>query len=103
MAELEHQNFSQNQDYNQAQYNQANQMAQLEAELKSVMPKILDPVAMERLSMIKATKPDFAMQVQIYLASLYQQGTIRQPLNDEIFHKILGDLVKKPQWNIKRK
>ena len=79
------------------------QQAQLEAELRQVMPNILDPEAMERLSIIRSTKPDFAMQVQIYLVSIYKQGGIRQPLDDIAFKQILGGIVKKQDWNIIRK
>ncbi|MCK4808934.1 MAG: hypothetical protein KAJ20_02885 [Candidatus Aenigmarchaeota archaeon] len=96
MAELQAQDASNYQDASA-------QMAQLEAELKTIIPKLLDAKAMERLLMIKATKPDFAMQVQLYLVSVYRQGRIREPLNDDMFRNILDSLVKKPEWNIKRK
>ncbi len=76
------------------------QQSQLEAELKAVMPNILGPDALERLSIIRSTKPDFAMQVQVYLVSIYRQGGIRQPLDDIAFKQILGGIVKKPDWNI---
>ncbi|NOQ37945.1 hypothetical protein GQ472_03570 [archaeon] len=96
MAELQAQDASNYQDTSA-------QLAQLESELKTLMPRILDAKAMERLLMIKATKPDFAMQVQLYLVSIYRQGQIREPLNDDMFRHILDSLVKKPEWNIKRK
>ncbi|NOQ55686.1 MAG: hypothetical protein GQ477_02655 [Nanohaloarchaea archaeon] len=100
MAEISQQD--QAQQYAQG-YGENAQAAQLEAELKQIMPKILGPEAMERLNMIKSTKPDFAMQMQIYLVSIYRQGGIRQPLDDVSFKQILDGFVRKPDWNIRRK
>lgn len=80
-----------------------NQLAQLEAELKVLMPKILTSKALERLSIIKSTKQDFAMQVQLYLVSLQRQGHIKEPMSDEKFKELLDNLVQKPKWNIKRR
>jgi len=94
----------QNQAHNFATgYDSRAQMSQLESELARTMPNILDPDAMERLNMIKSTKPEFAMQVQVYLVSIYRQGKIHQPLDDISFKQILDNLVKKPDWNIRRK
>ncbi|MCK5290080.1 MAG: DNA-binding protein [Candidatus Aenigmarchaeota archaeon] len=100
MAELQAQAASQNFS---AQQETANQMAQLEAELRTLMPKLLDAKAMERLSMIKSTKPDFAIQVQLYLVSAYRQGQIKNPIDDDMFRQILDSIVQKPKWNIRRK
>lgn len=100
MAELQAQTASQ--DFS-AQQETANQMAQLEAELRTLMPKLLDAKAMERLLMIKSTKPDFAIQVQLYLVSAYRQGQIKNPIDDDMFRHILNSIVQKPEWNIRRK
>ncbi len=87
-----------------AQYQrQEQQMEQIRQELKSIMPQILDAAARERLSVIISTKPDFAMQVQLYLVSMYRQGQLTRPMNDNQFKAILDSMVKKPSWNIRRK
>ncbi|MEA3229898.1 MAG: DNA-binding protein [archaeon] len=79
------------------------QLEQIRAELKQIMPSILDAKAIARLSIISSTKPDFAIQVQLYLLSLYRQGQIPKPIDDHRFKQVLDNIVKKPQWNIRRK
>jgi programmed cell death protein 5 len=77
------------------------QMQQLEI-LKAVMNEILDAKAKERLSNLKLVKPDVAMQLEIYLAQLYQAGQIRKKITDQEIVAILQKLTAKPDFRIKR-
>lgn len=80
-----------------------NQLMQLEAELKKIMPFVLNADALKRLMNIKAAKPDFALQVQVYLLQMYQAGQIPKPLTDGQLKAFLDQIVKKQEWRIKRR
>jgi len=75
----------------------------MDTELRKIMSQVLTPDASKRLGTIKATKPDFAMQLQVYILQLFQQGMIRGNINDEMLKSIINKIMTKPSWNIKRK
>lgn len=79
---------------------QQNEFEQMDAELKKIMIQLLTPEAMSRMAMIKSTRPDFAMQVQVYILQQYQAGMIRGQVTDEMLKNILDKIVQKPKWNI---
>ena len=80
-----------------------NQKQQIEAALKNIMFKILDKKARERLSNLKLVKPDLAMQLEIYLAQLYETGQIKGQITEEQLIAILKKLSEKPETKITRK
>jgi len=79
------------------------QQQQLEATLKIITSQILDPKARERLSNLKYVKPDLAMQLEMYLAQLYQAGQLRSRITDEQLVMILRKLTERKETKIRRK
>ncbi|VVB59181.1 DNA-binding protein [uncultured archaeon] len=79
------------------------QAAELQAQLKMIMPQILSPVARQRIANIRVAKPDFAMQIELYLVQLFQAGQIKRPLTDAELRAILDKLVQKKETKIIRR
>lgn len=73
------------------------------AQLKAAMMQILEPRARERLANLRMVKPELAVQLELYLAQLYQSGQLRSRITDEQLVQILQKLQQKPEWKIKRK
>ena len=76
---------------------------ELSAQLKMIMGHILTPEARQRVANIRIAKPDFAMQIELYLAQLFQSGQIRKPLTDMELRAILDKLVQKKETRIMRR
>ena len=79
------------------------QQKQMEETLKAVSWQILEPEARERLNNLRTVKPELAMQLEAYLAQLYQGGQIKQKISDEQLVTILKKLSEKREIRIKRK
>jgi len=79
------------------------QKSQIETALKSLMLKILDKKARERLSTLKLVKPDLAMQLEVYLAQLYETGQIKGTITEEQLIAILKKISEKRETKITRK
>jgi programmed cell death protein 5 len=88
--------------YLQAIQQQA-QLKQTEEALKSIMLKILTKNARERLNNLKIVKPELALQLEIYLAQLYQSGQIKEQITEQQLILILKNLSNKQDFNIKIK
>ena len=82
---------------------QQQQLQQAEETLKVLMVQILDAKARERLSNLKLVKSDLALQLQMYLAQLYQAGQIKQKITDDQLVVILKKLTEKRETKIRRK
>ena len=81
----------------------AMQQKQMEETLKAVSWQILEPKARERLNNLRTVKPELAMQLESYLAQLYQAGQIKQKITEEQLVVILKKLSEKRDIRIKRK
>lgn len=79
------------------------QAKQAEETLKTAMSQILDRKARERLSNLKLVKPEVAMQLEIYLAQLFQSGQLKERITDEQLVMILRKLTERRETKIKRK
>lgn len=79
------------------------QQHQMEAVLKQVRLHLLDEKARERLNNLKLVKPELAVQLEIYLAQMYQAGQIRGRITDEQMVAILMKLGDKKDFRIRRK
>ena len=79
------------------------QQKQLEGQLKAVSWQILEPAARERLNNLRVVKPEIAMQLEAYLAQLYQAGQLKQKITEEQLVQILKKLGEKRDINIRRK
>ena len=84
-------------------HSEASQMKQAEEALRTVMSQILEPKARDRLNNLKVVKPDVAMQLQLYLAQLFQAGQIPTKITDEQMVVILRKLTEKRETKITRK
>jgi programmed cell death protein 5 len=79
------------------------QQRQVEDALKAIMPKILDKKARERLSNLKLVKPEVAMQLELYLAQLFEAGQIKSVITEEQLILMLKKISEKPETKITRK
>ena len=85
------------------QAQQAQQQQQMEDVLKAVMSQVLDSKARERLSNLKMVKPEIAMQLEMYLAQLFQSGQLKERITDEQLVIILKKITEKRETKISRK
>jgi len=77
-----------------------------EARLRQALQQLLDPVAFERLSMIRVSSPETFEQVSSVILSLFQQGQLKGKLSDEMLKKILSRLLsnrREPEIKFKHK
>ena len=72
---------------------QEQQKAQLqqqeEATKQSILRRILEPKARQRLNNLKMVKPEFANQLELQLIQLAQSGKVKTPITDELLKEIL--------------
>lgn len=54
-----------------------------------MLRKILSKEAIERLGRLRLVKPSLVEKIENYLIVLYQQGKIKEKINDEKLKKIL--------------
>jgi programmed cell death protein 5 len=66
--------------------------AEIDAQIKIIITKILTPEARERLSNIRIARPSFARQIEIFLIQLYQSGRLPKQVTDEQLKDILEKL-----------
>ncbi len=79
------------------------QQQQLQEQLKAVSMQILEPAARERLNNLRVVKPELAMQLEAYLAQLYQAGQIKQKISEQQLVSILKKLGEKRDIRIRRR
>lgn len=79
------------------------EQAQMQQALSGIMSRILDKKGKERLSNLKLVKPELAMQLEVYLAQLYQAGQVRGVITDDQLVMILKKISEKRDIQIKRK
>lgn len=78
-------------------------MADDEAAMKkNILSRMLSKEAYERLSRVRAVKPEFAAQLETYMVSLFQSGQIKAEISDEQLKQILDKITQKKQFNIRR-
>jgi len=89
--------------FQQQQMSEQQQLMEMQAQIKQIMSTVLSKEAQERIANIRIVKPDFALQVEVYLLQLFQAGKLKPPLTDEQLKSILDRLVKKREPQIIRK
>jgi programmed cell death protein 5 len=67
----------------------AQQQQQLETAKQSILRRILDPKARQRLNNLKMVKPEFANQIELQLIQLAQSNKVKIPISDELLKEIL--------------
>jgi DNA-binding TFAR19-related protein (PDSD5 family) len=75
--------------------------AQLEAAKKTILMKILDKNAYERLARVRIANPTLADQVELYLIQRAEQ--IKEPIEDEKLKTLLAALITKRKTKIMRR
>ncbi len=89
--------------YQQQMMAEQQQAMEMQAQIKQVLGTILSKEAQERIANIRNVKPDFALQVEIYLLQMFQAGKLKPPLTGEQLKLILDQIVKKREPQIIRK
>ncbi len=81
----------------QAQNEQAQAAARAEANAQKevVLRAILEPEARERLTRVRMARPDVAESLENQLLVLYQQGRVRQRIDDETLRQLLARVAPK--------
>jgi programmed cell death protein 5 len=79
------------------------QVAQLEAARKTLLTKILDREAVERLGRVRMANPMLATQLEAYLVQLFQAGQLKETITDEKLKQILDVLTAKKKTKISRR
>ena len=87
----------------QQAHEQTKQVEMAQAQLKAAMYQIMSKDAMQRLFTLRATRPEFAMQVELGLFELYGQGKLKPPVSDQQLKTILTQITQKNEFKIKRK
>jgi len=78
------------------------QTKQMEETLKLISKQILTPGARQRLANVKLVKPEIAMQLEMYLAQLFQSGQLRDKITEAQLIEILKKIQEKRDFRIKR-
>jgi len=61
----------------------------VEAQKQALLRRILTPEARQRLTNLKMVRPEFAVQLELQLIQLAQQGKMNLPITDEQLKEIL--------------
>jgi len=78
------------------------QEQEMEQMKKTVLKKVLDKSAIERMGRIKLVKPEVANQLELYLVQLYQSGKLKNVITEDQLIMILDSLSAKKQFKIIR-
>ena len=62
---------------------------QVEATKQTILRRMLEPKARQRLNNLKMVKPEFANQLELQLIQLAQSGKVKTPITDELLKDIL--------------
>ncbi len=68
------------------------QLEELMKEVKKALAIMLEKRSRERLANLRLVKPEFALQLELYLYQLFKQGNVKH-LTDEQFVRILQELA----------
>ena len=104
LAEIRRQRMKQLQQQQMAEQEQAQRQQQMQAQIQSVLIKVMEPEARERLNTIRLTKPEFAAAVEQQIVALAQSGRLRQKkITDDQLKQLLSQIVpQKKEFNIRR-
>lgn len=73
----------------------AQQRAAADAQKDVILRAILEPEARERLVRVRMARPDVAESLENQLLSLYQQGRIRNRIDDATLRELLARVTPK--------
>lgn len=69
---------------------------------KNILSRMLSKEAHERLSRVRAVKPELAAQLESYMVTLFQSGQIKTEISDEQLKQILDKVTQKKEFRIRR-
>lgn len=96
------QNAAQNSEFHAAEQ-QFRQLEEIKIQLKAAMSQILSKEAMQRLMILRGTKPEFALQAELAILELYKARQLKAPVSDVQFKEILTQFSQpKNKTKIKR-
>lgn len=75
-------------------------MKKIEELKKMILKKVLSKEAVERLGRIRLVKPQLALQLEMYLVQLYQEGRLKKEISDKELKAILSKLTEKRGFKI---
>jgi len=75
-------------------------MKKVEELKKMILKKVLSKEAVERLGRIRLVKPQLALQLEMYLVQLYQEGRLKKEISDKELKSILSKLTEKRGFKI---
>jgi len=78
------------------------QLKKLELVKKNILSRMLSKEASERLSRVRAIKPEMAAHLELYFVQIYQSGQLKDEITDAQLRQILDKLSQKKEFNIKR-
>ncbi len=78
------------------------QLKKLELTKKNIISRMLSKEASERLSRVRAVKPEMAAQLELYFVQIYQSGQLKDEITDAQLRHILDKLSQKKEFNIRR-
>ena len=95
LEELRRRKLQEMQSNAQQEQVQAAQRAEADAQKEVILRAILEPEARERLVRVRMARPDIAAAVESQLVVLYQQGRIRQRIDDATLRELLSRMAPK--------
>src|SRR5687767_11624651 len=95
LDELRRRKLQELQSQAQQEQAQAVQRAEADAQKDVILRAILEPEARERLVRVRMARPDIAAGVENQLIMLYQQGRIRQRIDDATLRELLARMTPK--------
>jgi len=69
---------------------------------KTILKKVLNKSANERMGRIRLVKPDVANQLELYLMQLYQSGKLKNVITEQQLIMILDSLSAKKDFKLIR-
>ena len=95
LDELRRRKLQEMQQSAQQEHVAAAQRADADAQKEVILRAILEPEARERLVRVRMARPDVAAAVEQQLIAFYQQGRIRQRIDDPTLRELLARMTPK--------
>ena len=95
LEELRRRKLQELQAQAQNEQTQAAARADAQAQRDVILRAILEPEARERLTRVRMARPEVAESLENQLVLLYQQGRVRQRIDDETLRQLLSRVAPK--------
>jgi len=95
LEELRRRKLAELQQQAGAEQQAAAQRAEANAQKEVILRAILEPEARERLTRVRMARPEIAESLENQLIQLYQQGRVRNRIDDETLRQLLARVTPK--------